>query len=252
MARRKRSVSNSRKDDALIWRIKNFIIEEQWSPQQISGYLLRDEGIKVSRQTIYNLVYNDGTGVLASHMRHKLRHRTRPKGRHLPIKDRVSIHERSKEVDGKRFGDFEMDLIVDSESNAILTLVEKSTSMLFMQKLPMGKQSKPLAKVVRKLLLPYKKHIRTITTDNEPEFAAHKDITEYLGVPVYFAAPYASWQKGAIENLNKLIRQYIPKKENFSKFTDKNIMTIQKKLNRRPREKINFSTPKKEFFNKIS
>ena len=85
-----------------------------------------------------------------------MKYRHRPKGRHLPIKDRVSIHERSKEVDGKRFGDFEMDLIVDPDQHAILTLVEKSTNMLLMRKLPFGKQAKPLAKAVRKLLLPYK------------------------------------------------------------------------------------------------
>ena len=95
-----------------------------------------------------------------------MKYRHRPKGRHLPIKDRVSIHERSKEVDEKRFGDFEMDLIVDPDQHAILTQVEKSTSMLLMQKLPFGKQSKPLAKVVRKLLLPYKDSLKTITTDN--------------------------------------------------------------------------------------
>ena len=180
-----------------------------------------------------------------------MKYRRRPKGRHLPIKDRLSIHERSKEVDGKRFGDFEMDLIVDPDQHAILTLVEKSTNMLLMQKLPFGKQSKPLAKVVRKLLLPYKDILKTITTDNGPEFAAHKDITKFLGVPVYFADPYCSWQKGAIENTNKLIRQYIPKKESFNNYTDKRIISIQKKLNERPREKLNFSTPKQEFFKRV-
>ena len=105
--------------------------------------------------------------------------------------------------------------------------------------------------MVRKLLLPYKDSLKTITTDNGPEFAAHKDITKYLGVPVYFADPYCSWQKGAIENTNKLIRQYIPKKESFERYTDKRIMSIQKKLNERPREKLNFSTPKREFFKHV-
>ena len=167
-----------------------------------------NEGIEVSHQSIYNIIHNDTTGKLAEHTRHKMKYRYRPKGGHLPIKDRVSIHERSKEVDGKRFGDFEMDLIVDPAQHAILTIVEKSTNMLLMQKLPFGKMSKPLVKVVRKLLLPYKNSLKTITTDNGPEFAAHKDITKYLGVPVYFADPYCSWQKGAVENTIKLIRQY--------------------------------------------
>ena len=75
--------------------------------------------------------------------------------------------------------------------------------------------------------------------------------TKYLGVPVYFADPYCSWQKGAVENTNKLIRQYIPKKDSFDNYTDKRIMSIQKKLNERPREKLNFSTPKCEFFKHV-
>jgi len=108
-----------------------------------------------------------------------------------------------------------------------------------------------LAREVRRLLLPYRKHIKTITTDNGPEFAAHKLITEYLGAVVYLADPYASWQKGAVENTNKLIRQYIPKKANFDDFTDKKIAMIQKKINRRPRQKLNFQTPKYEFYRKI-
>ena len=102
--------------------------------------------------------------------------------------------------------------------------------MLFMIRFAHVKKSNPLAKAVRRLLLPYKKHIKTITTDNGPEFAAHKLITKYLGAVVYFADPYASWQKGAIENTNKLIRQYIPKQANFGDFTDKKIASIQKKM----------------------
>ena len=105
----------------------------------------------MSHQSICNIIHNDTTGELAKHTRHKMKYRHRPKGRHLPIKDRVSIHERSKEVDGKRFGDFETDLIVGPDQHAILTLAEKSTNMPLMQKLPFGKQAKPLAKVVRKL-----------------------------------------------------------------------------------------------------
>ncbi len=108
-----------------------------------------------------------------------------------------------------------------------------------------GKLSKPLVKVVRKLLLPYKNSLKTITTDNGPEFAAYKDITKYIGVPVYFADPYCSWQKGTVENTNKLIRQYIPKKDSFDNYTDKRIMSIQKNLNERPREKI------KLFYSKV-
>ena len=249
--RRKRSARNVTLAPELVWRIKQLIIEEQWSPRQISG-VLKKEGISVSHQSIYNLIHADSSGVLSRHTRHKLKYRRRPKYKRFPIADRTSIHSRPEQADGKRFGDFEMDLIVDAHNHTILTIVERSTNMLFMTKLAHGKKSEPLAKTVRRLLLPYKKHIKTITTDNGPEFAAHKLITKYLGTVVYFADPYASWQKGAIENTNKLIRQYIPKHTNFDNLTDKKIASIQKKINSRSRQKLRFETPKAEFFKRIA
>ena len=170
------------------------------------------------------------------------------------IRNRVSIHERPAEADGKRFGDWEMDLIVDKDNHAILTMIERSTNFLLMSKLKYGKKAMPLAKTVWKLLLPYKgDKLLTITTDNGSEFAEHEWISKYLGgVPVYFTDSYSSWQKGAVENTNKLIRQYIPKGTNINTITDSLITKIQKKINRRPREKLNFSTPVKEFFKHYS
>ena len=249
MERRKRSASNAALAPGLVWRIKQTILEEQWSPRQISGVLKKGGQRVASKHLQHHTCRCDWE--LARHMRHKLKYRHRPKCKASPIACRTSIHQRPKEANGKRFGDFEMDLIVDHYNHAILTIVERSTNMLFMTKLPHGKRSEPLAREVRRLLLPYRKHIKTITTDNGPEFAAHKMITEYLGAIVYFADPYASWQKGTIENANKLIRQYIPKKANFDDFTDKKIANIQKKINRRPRQKLNFKTPKSEFYRKI-
>ena len=146
-----------------------------------------------------------------------------------------------------------MDTIVDSFGRTILTLTERSTNFILMQKLPHGRKAIPTARTVAKLLFPYRNTLRTITTDNGCEFAAHLEITRLLSlknrekVIVYFADSYCSWQKGAIENANKLIRKYISKKSNFDDFSDKRIMEIQKKLNRRPREKIDFDTPKKRF-----
>ena len=93
----------------------------------------------------------------------------------------------------------------------------------------------------------------TITTDNGGEFADHKIITKGLkGVVVYFADSYCSWQKGLVENTNKLIRQYIPKGSDFSSLTPKFIREIRIKLNKRPREKLNYSTPVAEFFSHFS
>ena len=95
--------------------------------------------------------------------------------------------------------------------------------MLFMRKLPYGKDADKLADVVIKMLKPIKKILKSITTDNGLEFAAHEKISKALDVPVYFTDPYSSWQKGAIENANGLIRQYIPNGAVFSHYSHQQI-----------------------------
>ena len=153
------------------------------------------------------------------------------------------------EADGKRPGDWEMDLIVDKDSNAILVLMERSTNFTLMEKLKHGKKAKPLARTVWRLLLPYKgEMLKTITTDNGSEFAEHEWITRRLNVPVYFTDSYCSWQKGAVENENKLIRQYIPKGTDISTLTEGKIKKTQHKLNARPREKTELLHTKRMLF----
>ena len=228
---------------------------DQWSPEQISGEL-RLSGIKVSHTTIYKWVKEDkeNGGSLYLHLRHKgHRRKSNPykcaSARNIP--DRVSIKVRPTEADGKRFGDWEMDLIIGKNGfQAILVLVERSTGYVIIHRLRHGKKARELAREVCRLLLAYRvRGVLTITTDNGSEFSQHKLITKGLkGVVVYFADPYASWQKGLVEYTNKLIRQYIPKGADFDQFDAHKLMDIQKKLNSRPRKKLNYSTPKKEFF----
>jgi len=137
-------------------------------------------------------------------------------------------------------------------------LLDRLTGFVLLERLLHGKKAKPLAKVVVRLLFGYRRYLKTITTDNGSEFAAYLDITAGLrikGLPdvtVYFADSYCSWQKGAVENVNKLIRQYIPKKSNFNDFSDEYIRNVGRKLNLRPRKRLGFSTPKDEFFKRIA
>jgi IS30 family transposase len=227
------------------------LIREDWSPRQISGYLKKQENIAVSHETIYKWIRRDkqNGGDLYKHCRHKLKHRKRPVGSAKNIPNRTSIRERPREADGSRFGDFEMDTVIGvNHSEAILTITERKTNYLMIKKLPKGRDSGEVANEVFKILLPFKDILKTITTDNGSEFAAHELITERLGVSVYFTDPYCSWQKGAIENGNKLIRQYIPKRASFKDYSDEDIKKIQYKLNRRPREKLDFNSPKNEFY----
>ena len=233
---------------------KHLLVTEQWSPEQISGVLAKD-GKYSSHETIYRMIRKDKAegGTLYKHCRHKLKRRARPVGgRRISIPNRTSISERPAEVDGKRFGDFEMDTIVGRGNHgAIVTLIERSTSMLFMRKLKKGKNAKELARTVIHLQSPFKEHVKSITTDNGTEFACHEMIGKSLGVTICFADPYASWQKGTIENANGLIRQYVPKTETFEHVSHQQITKYSKKINIRPRKKLEFKTPQECFYEQI-
>lgn len=242
--RRSHGVPHNKTPRLLLWRIEQWIKEEQWSPAQIVGKLAK-EGTRISRQTIYNHIHADQSGELLANTRHKGKYKRKAKKERKPtratnIPNRTSIHERPKEADGSRFGDWEMDLIVGKNGyGAILVLAERSTSYCIIEKLPHGKNAKEIAKAVIRLLYAYRlTGVLTITTDNGSEFSAHQLITKGLnGVTVYFADSYCSWQKGLVEYTNKLIRQYIPKGTDFSTVTHAFVKKIQTKLNRRPRRR---------------
>ena len=221
-----RSPGNRAVSDTVKWRVRQLITEEQWSPRQIAGRM-KKEGLHISHETIYKMIREDTTGELAKHCRHKMKYDKKTSKKHQTkatnIKNRVSIHERPQEADGTRFGDWEMDLMVDKDQNAILVLTERSSDRFLMEKLKHGKQAMPTAKAAWRMLLPYRgEGLKTITTDNGAEFAAHEWLSKKLGVPVYFTDSYSSWQKGNVENTNKLIRQYIPKETDISYYRQEN------------------------------
>lgn len=251
---RRKKPGNHSVDDAIKEEAKRILVTEQWSPEQISGALAK-EGKHICHETIYRMIRKDKAkgGTLYKHCRHRLKHRSRPVGgKRMSIANRTSISERPSEADGKRFGDFEMDTIVGKGNHgAIVTLIERSTNMLFMRKLTKGKNAKELARTVIHLLSPFKEHIKSITTDNGTEFACHEMISKSLGVNIYFADPYSSWQKGGIENANGLIRQYVPKSETFEHVTHQQITKYSKKINMRPRKKLEFRTPYECFYKQI-
>ncbi|KAA6305227.1 hypothetical protein EZS27_043120, partial [termite gut metagenome] len=135
---------------------------------------------------------------------------------------------------------------------AILTVTERITGFLLMRKLPKGKNAKALAKELYLLLLPYQKFVHSITSDNGTELYEHKWIAQNLDADYFFAHPYSSWERGLNEYTNKLIRQYIPKKEVFTNYTDEQILNIQHKLNQRPRKLLNFEEPFNVFYKMLN
>ena len=201
-------------------RVFELIRKEQWSPEEVADWLRKEENLSVSKSSIYNWIaassphYKDN---IRRHLRHGGRKtKSSPSGAKIPIPNRISIDERPVNANGQTLGDWEMDTIVGKDGKgAIVTLVERKSCFMLMEKLDTGKQAVPLAHTVVKLFKRTKMPVRTITTDNGTEFAAHEIIARELNTSVYFAHPYSSWEKGAIENMNGLVRQYIPKKADF-------------------------------------
>lgn len=253
MEKRERIVRNTAIKPGVLRQALKLLREKRWSPEQISGYL-RNRGIHISGERIYQEIRRNPE--LAQYCHHKMKyrhHHSKPyktAGKSL-IPDRVSIHERPPEADGTRFGDWEMDLVVGAgQKSAVLTVVERSLNMFMQCKLP-SKKPEDVEKAVISLLLPFKKWVLTITTDNGIEFRNHKAIAKALDCIVYFADPYCSGQKGAVENANKIFREYFPKGTDFNKVTQKELNSAQYQINERPRKKLGFSSPKIEFFRKF-
>lgn len=237
--------------------VQKFVVEkltkEQWSPEQIVGFAELNNLPMVSHERIYQFIRQDKKegGLLCTQTRHKLKHRKRPVGgKQVNIKNKVSIELRPAIVDTQeRYGDWEIDTIIgENQKGAILTITERKTGFLLMEKMEFGKQAEGLAKAAIRILFAYKNTVHTITSDNGSEFAQHELISKKLNADFYFAHPYSSWERGLNEYTNKLIRQYIIKGSNFDLYDSEYIKLVQNKINRRPREKLNFQTPSKIFF----
>ena len=239
--------------------IKNYVenkLSEDYSPEQIFGRAKKDGVNCVSVERIYQHIWADKRqgGELYIHLRRRnkrYRKRGNLKDSRGIIRDRISIDERPKIVEEKnRFGDLEIDTIIGkNKKGAILTINDRWSGKVWIKKL-VGKFAKPLSEKTVEILYPIKELIHTITGDNGKEFAEHKTISEQLELSFYFAHAYHSWERGANENTNGLIRQYIPKKTDFNTITDGYIKYVQKKLNDRPRKRLNFLTPN-EIYNKF-
>jgi len=255
--RKERFSYNRRFTSSLQSIVVEYITKEQWSPEQIVGYCKKNDIKMVSVERIYQFIREDKAqgGTIYTYLRHKLKHRKKSvTTSKIRIKDRVSIDQRPEKVNNREeFGHFEMDLVVGKDNKgAILTITERLSRHFICRYLPHGKVAKYVSQAVIEELLPFKKHVLSITTDNGTEFSDHKTISKKLEATVYFAHPYSSWEKGQIEYSNKLLRQYIPKKSIINHQTTLNLKEIQMKINRRPRKNLGFEKPFELFYNFIN
>jgi transposase, IS30 family len=224
------------------------LLKKYYSPEQIVGFLKKVGKSVVSVERIYQFIWLDKKrkGTLYKFLRHKgrrYRKRGSDKDDRGVLKNRVNISQRPAEAERKDlFGHLECDLIVgEHHKGAILTVNDRSSGMLWMQKVQ-SKDAGLVALAMKSILDDIKPFLLSITSDNGKEFAKHEQISsEYCDF--YFADPYSPWQRGANENLNGLIRQFIPKGSDILSLTDEYINTIRDNINLRPRKRFNYENP---------
>ena len=241
----------------LTLQIESYIREKLkagWSPEQISGRM-KYEGVgSISHETIYQFIYRNkaSKGRLYKYLRHKNK-RYHKRGsdyqRRGTIIDRIMIDKRPKIVEKKkRIGDLEIDTVIGKDHiGALVTAVDRKSKFTLIKKVP-SKHAEIVTTALIEMLEPIKPVIKTITSDNGKEFAYHKQVSQILDTDFYFANPYHSWERGLNEHTNGLIRQYLPKKTDFTQISKEEIITIQEKLNHRPRKVLNYRTPYEVFF----
>ena len=233
---------------------ETLLIDRKWSPEQIANRCPMEQIPMVGKTALYTYLHLDkkNKGSLYLSCRHALRRRKQRLAAPTKWEKRKSISQRPICIDQQlREGDLEMDTIVGpNNKGAILTITDRKTGYLIMEKLKHGKDAKQLARVVNRRLAFLKRRgqIFSITTDNGTEFTHFKSIERALKIPVFFAKPYCSSDKPHIENINGLIRQYIPKGKSFDEISDDEIRQIQNQLNNRPRKKLGYKTPHEVFF----
>jgi transposase, IS30 family len=219
----------------------------QWSPEQIASQL------PISHETVYQYVYADKAqgGTLWKHLRCQKQKRKRyasGRDRRGQIPNRRPLSERPLHIEARRqVGHWECDTVIGaSHKGAVVTLVERKSGYAVMAKVE-KKTSELVSSAIVDKLQPLAARVKTLTFDNGKEFAGHAHIDQQLQSTAYFARPFASWERGSNENLNGLLRQYVPKKRAMSTVSDEEIRMIQNRLNNRPRKRLGFKTPAEVF-----
>lgn len=235
------------------WRLVKRMLREDWSPEQVSAILKIDFNLSISTEWIYQYIYKNkhNGGSLHQHLRCKKKRKKRYGiySKRGQIPHQVSIDERPAVVETRsRLGDWELDTVIGkNHKQALVTIVERKSRFTLTKKVT-RKTADNVADAIVELLSPFEKLVHTLTSDNGREFAGHIRVAKQLKTKFYFAHPYSSWERGLNENTNGLIRQYFPKKHDFTTITQKQVEKVMNKLNNRPRKCLGFKTPNEVFF----
>jgi len=219
-----------------------------WSPEQIAGRLkLDDPDLYVCKETIYRFLYSDTWAKeegLYQYLRYGRKKRRKQTGRSVHrsrIPNKVSIHQRPHIVDERiEYGHCESDSVLYPNKMAINSINDLATGRVaftILQRKTARLTADALINNINKL------GIKSLSVDNGIEFFYHQHVTEKTGVPVYFADPYSSWQRGANENVNMLMRGYLPKRTDIRDIEQHELDDIAYELNNRPRKRLGYRTP---------
>ena len=254
LAMQRRTAKAIDRIDSHQWNQVDTLIGQEWSPVQISGRLRMEQGISVSHEWIYQHIYKDkrSGGNLFRFLRCQKIRRKRygTHSRRGRIPNQVSIDDRPAIVDAKRrIGDWEGDTVIGKgHRGALVTLVERKARYTVIRDVR-HKTAKLVRNAVKQGLTPHKDRVHTITYDNGREFTDHAGMARDLDTCIYFAHPYASWERGLNENTNGLIRQYFPKDRDLTTVTETELVIVMDKLNNRPRKSLGFRIPHEVFNN---
>jgi len=228
-------------------------LAQGWSPEQISGRIRIDHpGQTINHEAIYQYMYHpqnpDRLEMIQLLRRAHKKRRNKGIGRKVrktTIPNRIPIDDRPKSVENRRhYGHWEGDSMISRKSKVALnTLVERKSRLVLISKLPRKSAADTNRAVIGRLKKFPAKGRQTLTLDNGTENAKHEQLSAKLGIRCYFARPYASWQRGTNENLNGLIRWYLPKGTDFRKITSEQIARIEYLINSRPRKCLGYKTP---------
>jgi IS30 family transposase len=246
-ARRWTPRRNSRFTDA-DWALVDSLLAEKLSPEQISGRLRHLSLLSISHESVYQHVWRDKhrSGQLWRHLRQPLKRRKRYNTyeRRGHVTGKRHISERPPVIESRsEIGHWEMDTIIGSGDNhCLLSLVERATGAVLLGKLARRNVVALNARLIE-LITAHPGFFLSITADNGSEFHGFAEVERATGVPIYFATPYHSWERGTNENTNGLIRQYVPKRTSMKRLTQARCNRIADALNNRPRKRHGYRTP---------
>lgn len=226
-----------------------------WSPEQIAGRLKaqgRDD-LYMCPETIYQWLYADAWAYteekLYEYLRYGRKKRRKQTGRSThrsKIPNRVGISQRPVVVNQRiELGHWEGDSVIYPCKLAINTLNELHSGLVAFTKLE-RKTAKLTTQAMTRQLKRYKAD--TLTLDNGSEFTNHEEVAQAIGIAIYFADPYSSWQRGANENVNMLLRGYLPKRHNIQNLSQEELDDIAEELNNRPRKRLGYKTPNEVYY----